>query len=69
MQSTSSNDPTIRQLANFACVMTHGYIVPWFRDLIEAMFYEHPSLREEWVRNHEYFQERINGIAQEDDNV
>jgi hypothetical protein len=64
-----SEEPTTTQLANFACVMTYGFIVPSYRDLIEAMFNESPVLREQWVDYHADFQERLKKLAQEDDNV
>jgi len=62
-------EPTTKQLANFACVMTHGMIIPSLRDNIEAMLDKYPNLREQWVKNHEDFQERLDNIAQEDHNV
>jgi hypothetical protein len=63
------DEPTTQQLANFACVMTYGMIVPSYRDLIEAMLIESPVMRDQWIRNHADFQERLDNIAQEDHNV
>lgn len=63
------DEPTTQQLANFACVMTYGTIVPSYRDLIEAMLNDSPVMRDQWVRNHADFQERLDNIAQEDHNV
>jgi len=64
-----SEEPTTEQLANFACVMTHGQIIPSYRDLIEAMLNGSPVLRDHWIGYHADFQERLKNIAQEDHNV
>jgi hypothetical protein len=62
-------EPTTQQLANFACVMTYGMIIPSYRDLIEAMLNDSPVMRDQWLRNHADFQERVGEIAKEDHNV
>lgn len=64
-----SEEPTTQQLANFACVMTYGSIIPSYRDLIEAMLNESPVLRDQWLHNHADLQERLGEIAKEDHNV
>jgi hypothetical protein len=64
-----SEEPTNKQLANFACVMTYGSIIPSYRDLIEAMLNESSVMRDQWLRNHADFQERLGEIAKEDHNV
>jgi hypothetical protein len=63
------DEPTNTQLANFACVMTYGSIIPSYRDLIEAMLNKSPVMREQWLHNHADFQERLGEIAKEDHNV
>jgi len=65
----AESEPTNQQLANFACVMTYGSIIPSYRNLIEAMLDESSIMRDQWLRNHAEFQERLDNIAQEDHNV
>lgn len=75
MPSTSSSEePTNEQLANFACVIVEG---PGFSKFVQKtvvrMFEETPLLRERWLEYHADFQKKANelgdALAQEDDSV